>query len=306
MTTRTVLAEEGERTMSNKKRNNETNDEMVWELESTLEPGMLRFMAHVIESGLNIGLRTDEDFIRHFTPMDIMMGLSERPDLRANILVPTTGVRAKIASKKSAEAAGNDLQIALDEGETDATLIVSLFHPDDRVRYLDKARLWNYITEPKFWMYKREQRAEHDNAKSHVAFIIDHAIEERLVTHREIIEGITVSNLVKHLPTTEIQAILEGVLSNAHANKPFGEQELLEAVPSKQLVEHLPLTMIWDQVINPQVAARNGLVTGPATESFSASTSNGRNDSSSWNKKDNKDNKSDESSSDDDKVYYAA
>jgi len=305
MTTRTVLAEEGERTMS-KKRNNETNDEMVWELESTLEPGMLRFMAHVIESGLNIGLRTDEDFIRHFTPMDIMMGLSERPDLRANILVPTTGVRAKIASKKSAEAAGNDLQIALDEGETDATLIVSLFHPDDRVRYLDKARLWNYITEPKFWMYKREQRAEHDNAKSHVAFIIDHAIEERLVTHREIIEGITVSNLVKHLPTTEIQAILEGVLSNAHANKPFGEQELLEAVPSKQLVEHLPLTMIWDQVINPQVAARNGLVTGPATESFSASTSNGRNDSSSWNKKDNKDNKSDESSSDDDKVYYAA
>jgi hypothetical protein len=292
MTTRTVLAEEGERTMSNKKRNNETNDEMVWELESTLEPGMLRFMAHVIESGLNIGLRTDEDFIRHFTPMDIMMGLSERPDLRANILVPTTGVRAKIASKKSAEAAGNDLQIALDEGETDATLIVSLFHPDDRVRYLDKARLWNYITEPKFWMYKREQRAEHDNAKSHVAFIIDHAIEERLVTHREIIEGITVSNLVKHLPTTEIQAILEGVLSNAHANKPFGEQELLEAVPSKQLVEHLPLTMIWDQVINPQVAARNGLVTGPATESF--------------NKKDNKDNKSDESSSDDDKVYYAA
>jgi hypothetical protein len=46
--------------------------------------------------------------------MDIMMGLAERPDLRANILVPTTGVRAKIASKKSAEAAGADLQIALD------------------------------------------------------------------------------------------------------------------------------------------------------------------------------------------------
>jgi len=289
--------------MNNKKRKSDSNDEMVWELESTLEPGMLRFMAHVIESGLNIGLRTDEDFIRHFTPMDIMMGLAERPDLRANILVPTTGVRAKIASKKSAEAAGGDLQIALDEGETDATLIVSLFHPDDRVRYLDKARLWNYITEPKFWTFKREQRAEYDNAKAHVAFILDHAVEERLLTHREIVEGITVANLVKHLPTTEIQAILEGVLSSAHASKPFGEQELLDAVPSKQLVEHLPLTMIWDSVINPQVAARNGLVTGATTESFSTPTSNGRNDSSSWNKKDNKD---ENSSSDDDKVYYAA
>jgi len=115
------------------------------------------------------------------------------------------------------------------------------------------------------------------------------------------VEGITVANLVKHLPTTEIQAILEGVLSSAHANKPFGEQELLDAVPSKQLVEHLPLTMIWDSVVNPQVAARNGLVTG-GTESV-ATPSNGRNDGSSWNKNDNN---KDESSSDDDKVYYAA
>jgi hypothetical protein len=135
--------------MSKKHRTPQT-EESSWVLESKLEPGMLRFMAHAIENGLNAGLRTDEDFIRHFPPREIMMGLAERPDLRANILVPTTGVRPKIASKKSAESAGQDLQIALDEGETDAALIVSLFHPDDRVRYLDKARLWNYIIEPEF------------------------------------------------------------------------------------------------------------------------------------------------------------
>src|SRR5213593_928343 len=98
-----------------KKQRQATSEDMSWELESTLEPGMLRFIAHVMENGLNVGLRSEHDFIRHFSPRDIMTGLADRPDLRANILVSATGIRAKIAAKKAAESAGEDLQIALDE-----------------------------------------------------------------------------------------------------------------------------------------------------------------------------------------------
>lgn len=246
-----------------KRYKNPQSEESNWVLESKLEPGMLRFMAHVIENGLNIGLRTEAEFIRHFPPADIMMGLADRPDLRANILVPATGIRAKIAGKKSAESAGIDLQIALDEGETDPALIVSLFHPDDRVRYLDQVRLWNYVIEPRFWEANDSDQEKFECAKSHIAFILDRAIEDRMLTHREIVEGLGIGNLVKHLPLTDLQSVIEKTLDNSHGSKPFTEQDLLGVVPAEQMVESVPLSLLWESVIRPMVAERNGL-TGQA------------------------------------------
>ncbi len=241
-------------------------DDMVWELESKLEPGMQRFLAHVIENGLQAGVRSQQDFIRHFSPKEIMLGLADRADIRANILVPTTGVRAKIALKKSAESAGADLQIALDEGETDEELIVSLFHPDDRVRYLDSARLWNYIIEPKFWMAEKKDGTSYNQARTHVAFILDRAIEDHLVTHADVVEGISVGTLIRHLPQTETQSIVEKALSNSHSGRPFTEQDLLGVVSIKNLLEHIPLSIVWNQVIVTKIADKNSLtVRGQST-----------------------------------------
>ena len=82
---------------------------------SQLSKGRERFLAHVIEHGLECGQRTPEDFIRHFPPMAIMKALEDQPDLRANIVVIATGVKKKVALKKTAEHCGMDVQIALDE-----------------------------------------------------------------------------------------------------------------------------------------------------------------------------------------------
>jgi hypothetical protein len=246
----------------------DVTDDTSWELESKLEPGMLRFLAHVIEDGLQCGLRSNADFIRHFPPLTIMTGLAERPDLRANILVPTTGVRPKIAQRKAAESAGEDLQIALNEGETDADTIVSLFHPDDRVRYLDKARIWNFISEPKFWTCKSDQGEQFNRAKSHLAFILDRAIEDGMLTYRDIVDGITVATMVQYLPLTELQAVIEKALSNSHANQAFTEENMLDVVPSTTITEHVPLSIIWDRVISPKVAVHNNLVNADAAPSL--------------------------------------
>lgn len=248
-----------------RKEKTRTEGDMGWELESRLEPGMLRFLAHVIENGLQTGLRSPQDFIRHFSPVDIMQGLADRPDLRANILVPATGLRQKIALKKPAEAAGLDLQIAVEEGETDATVIVSLFHPDDRVRYLDRNLLWGYIVEPKFWMRERGDGPDFEMAKSHVSFIVDRAVEDRLVTYKDIVDGITVSTLVQYIPLTDLAAVIENALANSHGGKPFTEQDLLRMLPSNSLVDHVPLSVIWDQVLYPKVAEAIGLVSGDTT-----------------------------------------
>lgn len=262
----------------NKNPKDSQTDDMVWELESQLEPGMLRFLAHVIENGLQAGLRTQQDFIRHFTPKDIMQGLAERPDLRANILVPTTGVRPKIALKKTAESAGLDLQIALDEGETDAELIVSLFHPDDRVRYLDTTRLWNYIIEPKFWTTEAKDGNAHTQAKAHMAFIVARAIEDHLVTHRDVVDGISVGTMVNYLPPTEMQSMIEKALSNSRNGTPFTEQNLLEAVPATKMMEHIPLSVVWNQVVCPKIAEKKDFAT-QGNQANSSSKSPGGNSS---------------------------
>src|SRR5688572_16386002 len=87
---------------------------------SSLGTGRERFLAYVIEHGFEIGRRTPEDFVRHFPPAAIMEGLKNQPRLRASLLVHTTGVKERVALKKTWESAAQDLQIALDEGETNA------------------------------------------------------------------------------------------------------------------------------------------------------------------------------------------
>ncbi len=162
------------------------------EFESHLDEGWKRFVAHVVEHGFDVGERTPEDFIRHFPPAAIMNGLKDEAQLRANILVICTGIRQKIALKKSAESCGQDLQIALDEDEADAETIVTLFDPDDRVRYMDKEALWAYVTETKFWEYTRDKSASrHRRAANHMAFMIDRALEDELIDHQEVVEGIS-------------------------------------------------------------------------------------------------------------------
>ncbi len=220
--------------------------------ESSLPQGRQRFLAHVIEHSLSVGRRTHDDFIRHFPPALIMEGLRDQPQLRANILVITTGVKTKIARKKNYESAGNDLQIALEEGEADAETIVTLFEPDDRVRFLDPKKLWAYVIEGDFWRAK--SGIDFDIAKAHIAFMLDRALKDELVSHLDIVEGMTVSKLAEHLPRIELEKIITAALMQSQKEKPFREEDLLRETPSTTLVEHVPLPHVWETVVEPKIA----------------------------------------------------
>lgn len=220
--------------------------------ESALPQGRQRFLAHVIEHALAVGRRTHEDFIHHFPPTAIMEGLKDQSQLRANILVITTGVKTKIARKKSWDSAGQDLQIALDEGEADAETIVTLFEPDDRVRFLDAQKLWAYVVEGEFWRAKTG--AEFDIAKAHTAFMLDRALKDELIEHKDVVDGITVSKLAEHLPRIELEKIITAALRQSEKEKPFHETDLLRETPTTTLVEHVPLPHIWETVIEPRIA----------------------------------------------------
>ena len=223
---------------------------------SKLAEGRQRFLAHVIEHGFAIGQRGPQDFIRHFPPDAIMEGLKNEPERRANIMVICTGTRMKIALKKPYESCAEDLQIALEEDECDAETVVTLFDPDDRVRFLDSQRLWTYIVEGDFWTDPKKN----PHASAHLAFILERGLTDGLLSHKEVVEGISTEQMVDKLPRAELAKIIQGALTAGQAGKPFSETNMLAMVPPSALVHHIPLTEIWDRVVVAKIAERHKFV----------------------------------------------
>jgi hypothetical protein len=234
---------------------------------SKLGHGRERFLAHVVDYALSSGRRTPEDFIRHFSPATIMVGLRARPSLRANILVTTTGIKFRIAVKKSAESAGEDLQIALEEEETTPATVVSLFEPDDRVRHLSDKALWQFLIEDEFWSASSSDAEAAKKATEHVGFILDRALQDTLITHTDIIDGISVQRIAKLLPRAELEKIISAALAAGQKSNPFTEAGLVDAVGSQTLLAHVPLEDVWNSMIVPKIAKAHGFVEPPeATE----------------------------------------
>ncbi|MEM9188168.1 MAG: hypothetical protein AAGF12_03275 [Myxococcota bacterium] len=241
--------------------------------ESKLTDGWRRFLAHVIENGFSVARRSPEDFIRHFPPAAIMQGLARRPQLRANILVIATGIRPRIAIKKTVESCIEDLEISLAEDEADAETVVTLFDPDDRVRYLDKKLLWKFITEGEFWESKKSDGDDYTIAEEHLGFILDRALKDGLITHQDVVEGVSVPTMAQLLPRDDLARIISGALLMGSGGNPFSEEALLDEVPVSILLQHIPLQTLWTQVVVPRIAEKYGFeeattaeVSEPTTE----------------------------------------
>ena len=243
--------------------------------ESKLTDGRQRFLAHVIEHALSIARRSAADFIRHFPPEVIMEGMAEHPELRASMLSQTTGLKVKIAIKKSWQSAAEDLRIALTEGETDAQTVVSVFDPDDRVRYLPRAKIWAFLTEGEFYNVTANRTNDHRIAKQHIAFLLDRGLNDGLLTHRDIIDGVTVSELSSRLPKAELGKIIEGALMAGRHRKPFTDLELWSALTAPALVEYVPLTHVWSSVIVPKIAVAHGFSTDSSEPTAAAAPAEG-------------------------------
>ena len=218
---------------------------------SGLGKGREAFHAEVTEFALRSGERTPEDFLRHFPCRAIMKSLDARPMERARIVSQSTGVHEKIAHKMSSDASGESLQIALDEGITTSAAIVGLFQPDDKQRYLERHALWAFDVEGQPWKATPANKTAHDRAKAYLAYILERALENLLVSHEEVVHGITVSKLALSLPKEKLGVIIEASLKTSDK---FTEEDLLETIPPQSLVEYVPLDYLWEKVILPLVA----------------------------------------------------
>ncbi len=221
---------------------------------SGLGKGREAFHSEVTEYCLRVGERTPEDFLRHFSCSKIMIALASRPMERARIISELTGVHERVANKLSPENAGETLQIALDEGVTTPKDIVRLFQADDRQRYLNRHELWSFDTEGKPWKASASDSAAHGRAEKYIAYIIDRAIDNLLVSHEEIVNGLGVVKLAGWLPSEMLGQIIETALKKSDK---FTEEDLLRAAPASSLVSHVPLDYLWDKVVVPLIAEQH-------------------------------------------------
>ncbi len=191
-----------------------------------------------------------------------MQVLAERKDLRADILVPTTGLKRRIAVKKSWQSAADDVQTALDEGETDAQTLVTAFDPDDRVRYLDATKLWSFLVEGEFWT-STAKGPTIAVARKHVAYLIDRALADKLITGRDVVDGISVAQMSSHLPRGELAKIIGVALESGRTKSAFADVELLAALPPSILVEHVPLAHVFEAVLHTKIAMAHDYIAKP-------------------------------------------
>ncbi|MEX1364015.1 MAG: hypothetical protein AB1Z98_12870 [Nannocystaceae bacterium] len=234
------------------------------ELESELSAGLPRFLSKVVEHALQTGLRKPEDFLRHFSTRTIMRSLAAEPERRGRILEATTGLRSRIASKKSPDSSAEDLQIALDENITYPASVVELLVPDDRVRFLDAQMLWAFVIEPGYGAGSVELGEQIPEVREHTAFIIQSALDEGLINHHDVISAISVNTLVDRLPRSELASVFERVLDEGREGLAFTEPMLFQMVPMPVIVAHVPLATLWNWLIDAKIAVPAGLMPEPS------------------------------------------
>jgi hypothetical protein len=224
---------------------------------SELKTGAERYLAKVMVSALADGWRKPEDFLRHFKPGDLMQRLEKVPELRATILMKAAGVHERIVRKKSTGSATEDLRIALDEGLTTPSDILELFPPDDRVRYLERTKLWGFVTEEHFWAAGSPAAAQ---AVGRMTFLLEAALAESLLSLQDFMDGVTFETISARLPQKELQRVVKAALEAGRKKLPLTEETLLEIIPLKDMLGHIPLDHVYKRVIVAKLAQPAGFI----------------------------------------------
>jgi hypothetical protein len=231
---------------------------------SSLPSPAQRFLSQALSHALANDWRTPDDFLRHFTPEEIMQRLEQAPTLRTELLVQAAGVNAKIARKKSTASATEDLKLALNEGLTDAAAVLGFLPADDRVRHLDHRQLWVFLAEGEFWTITTKRGpGEHDRACKRMVFLIECALNEQLISLKDMADGIGFQEVATRLPPLKLQKVVQHALECSRLDMPLNEEALLEVVPLTELVEYIPLEQFWNAVIVEKVARPAGFFGTP-------------------------------------------
>ena len=212
-------------------------------------------------------IRSADEFCVAFTP-ELIMERIEDAELRANILYATAGTRIEVARRTSKESAGEQMKIALAEKLVAPEVVLELLNPDYRVQYLDGPKLWAFVIEKRSWE-TYDGPGEAKAAKGLVALILETALKIGLVTPEEIVRSIS---FVSFFEKESKPRLVDSFEAFADAQPGKGFDVLLGRYSPIAMVESIALDVIWDRVIHPLVAVRNGLTPAQVDAGAAASS----------------------------------
>jgi hypothetical protein len=219
-----------------------------------------RFLAQVMEYCFREGWRTPDDFVKHFPAETMMTALERAPELRVAILAAATGIYEEILRRKSPALAAEDLSLALDEGTTSSLQLLSVFSAEDRVRFLDPRKIWDFLAEDQFWRFDPEAAEEQrQGAADRMSFTLTQAVQERLLTLRDILDGLTYEAVADSLSPDELRTVVRHALVKGRDGIGLNEKVLLEVLPLDKLVRSVPLEHIWNEVVVRRLAVPCGM-----------------------------------------------
>jgi hypothetical protein len=226
---------------------------------SELMSAASRFLSKTVQHALADGWRKPDDFLRHFTPETILRSLADAHELRAELLVKAANVHEKLARKKSIQSGAEDLRLALEENLTDAPSVLSLLPPDECVRYLPAPQLWRFLFEEEFWTAAKGG-PEHARAVTRMAFLLECALEQNLVTLSDVFDAIGFEQIAAYLSPERLRKLVTHAMTIARTGEALTEDQLLTIIPFPQLIAELPLALIWEAVIVRKVAVPSGFM----------------------------------------------
>lgn|GEM_PF-4236533 len=199
-------------------------------------------------------IRSADEFCAAFPP-ELIMDRVEDIEVRANILYATAGTRIEVARRTSKRSAGEQLKIALAEKLVAPEVVIELLSPDHRAQYLDGPDLWAFVVEKRFWE-TFDGPSEAKVAKGMLALILESALNIELVSPEEIVRAIGFPTFFEKESNQRLVDSFEA-FTNAEPGKGF--DFLLGRYTPVVMVESIALDVIWNHVIHPLIAVRNGL-----------------------------------------------
>ncbi|MEY4549711.1 MAG: hypothetical protein RL685_5906 [Pseudomonadota bacterium] len=214
-----------------------------------------RYLSQLMDHAFREGWRTPDDFVRYFPAHSIMASLKGAPELRVKLLAAATGIYEEILRRKTPALAAEDLRIALEEGTTNSLQLLNVFTPEDRVRYLDPNRIWEFLAEDHFWQLDAEAGEEQRRgAAERMTFTLTQAVTERLLTLRDILDGLTYDAVADSLAPHELRAVVRFAMIKGREGIALNEKVLLEVLPLEKIVRSVPLDHIWREVVIRRLA----------------------------------------------------
>jgi hypothetical protein len=218
-------------------------------------------LSRALQHTLANSWQTPDDFIQHFGPDVIMQALAEADELRARLLIKLANVHERIAVKKSLASATEDLRLALDEKVTTPEAVLELFPADDRIRYLKAPLLWRFMFEDTFYLTTpADGETAHQRAVRRLAFLVGSALQESLLSLKDIIDGVGIEKLADSLPVDELRRVVTRAMQLGRDKSPLDEDRLLDVVPLAKVIGYVPLETVWQNVIVSRIAEPYGFM----------------------------------------------